>query len=133
LAALGASIAVVAFAQHSPESAQQSAWSLETAPFVFASSASGNADLWLQRGAGASAENLTVHEAQDHAASWFPDGARIAFQSMRDGQHEIYVVSVDGSSVENLTDQMTHTLGLVSTRPRLNLLRLPLMRYLSIY
>jgi hypothetical protein len=35
--------------------------------------------------------------------------------------------------VAHLTDQMTHTLGLVSTRPRLNLLRLPLMKYLSIY
>lgn len=72
LSVLGVLISVTAIAQ-------ERVWSLETAPFVFTSQASGNSDLWLQRGAHGAVEDLTVHEAQDHAASWFPDGVRIAF------------------------------------------------------
>jgi TolB protein len=103
LAALGALAGPAVSAQSPPEGVRQTAWSPETATFVFTSQASGNSDLWLQRGASGGADNLTAHEAQDHSASWFPDGARIAFQSMRDGQREIYVLSTDGSGVTNLT------------------------------
>ncbi len=105
----GVALAATALAGSPPESALPT-WSLEAAAFVFTSGASGNSDLWLQRGPGGPAENLTANPAQDHVASWFPDGSRIAFQTTRDGQREVYVMAVDGSGLRNLTDHPAHDL-----------------------
>ena len=73
------------------------------ATLVYTSGASGNADLWLRNSDGTE-KQLTHHPAQDHWASWSPDGRTIAFQSTRDGQREIYVMSADGTGVRNLTN-----------------------------
>jgi TolB protein len=78
-------------------------WSFGSADFVYTSRASGNADLWLKTGPLGESTRLTDHPAQDHWASWFPDGDRVAFQTLRDGNREVYVMNTDGSGVTNLT------------------------------
>jgi Tol biopolymer transport system component len=40
----------------------------------------------------------------DDAASWSPDGTKIAFSSNRDGDREIYVMDPDGGALTNLTN-----------------------------
>lgn len=47
---------------------------------------------------------LTEHPANDHAAVWSPDGARIAFLSDRTGRDEVYVINADGTGLKQLTD-----------------------------
>jgi TolB protein len=84
--------------------AVQSDWSFGTAAFAYTSQASGNADLWLSTGPMGESTNLTAHPAQDHWASWFPDGERLAFQTLRDGNREVYLMNADGSGLVNLTD-----------------------------
>lgn len=86
-----------------PQFGSEQEWSFGSAAFVYTSQASGIADLWLKRGPGGEVTNLTNGPAQDHWASWFPDGERIAFESLRDGNREIYVMSAGGADLVNLT------------------------------
>lgn len=90
---LGAAAAGVACSEGPPS---QAPWSPATAPLVYTSQASGNSDLWLRSDPSGLPVRLTHDEAQDHWASFFPDGTRIAFQSLRGGQREIWAVGLDG-------------------------------------
>lgn len=83
--------------------AGQEAGDVYRGPFAYTSGASGNADLWLRLAPEAAATRLTDDPSQDHWASWFPDGNRIAFQTQRDGNREVYVMNADGSAATNLT------------------------------
>lgn len=78
-------------------------WSPDTATVLFTSSRSGDSELWVQRGVGGQAVNVSVEPGQDHWASWSPDGTRIVFQSLRAGNREVYVMGADGSDSRNLT------------------------------
>jgi TolB protein len=70
---------------------------------LLTSTAPGNADIVLLDEPGGTLVALTRDPAQDHWASWSPDGTRIVFQTLRDGQREIYAANADGSDPVNLS------------------------------
>jgi Tol biopolymer transport system component len=71
---------------------------------VYASYASGNWDVYLQRVGGKNPVNLTKDSAADDTQPAFsPDGERIAFRSEREGGG-IFVMGATGESVKRLTD-----------------------------
>jgi Tol biopolymer transport system component len=71
---------------------------------VYASYASGNWDIYLQRVGGKNQVNLTKDSAADDTQPTFsPDGERIAFRSERAGGG-IFVMGATGESVNRLTD-----------------------------
>ena len=72
---------------------------------VYASNASGNWDIYLQRVGGRNAQNLTSDsEGRDDQPVFSPDGESIAFVSDRDGSTGIFVMGATGESVRRLTD-----------------------------
>ena len=71
---------------------------------VYASKASGNRDLYLQRVGGKNPLNLTADSTADETQPAFSlDGERIAFRSERD-RGGIFVMGATGESVKRLTD-----------------------------
>jgi len=71
---------------------------------VYASRASGNWDIYLQRIGDANLVNLTKNFVTDDSQPAFsPDGQRIAFRSERDGGG-IYVMNVNGDSPVRVSD-----------------------------
>jgi Tol biopolymer transport system component len=71
---------------------------------VYASKASGNWDLYLQRVGGKNPRDLTADSSADDSQPAFsPDGERIAFRSERD-RGGIFVMGATGESVKRLTD-----------------------------
>ena len=71
---------------------------------VYASAASGNQDIYLQRVGGQNAINLTKDSPVDDTQPAFsPDGTRIAFRSERDGGG-IFVMGATGESVKRISD-----------------------------
>ncbi|MGB5816784.1 MAG: protein kinase [Thermoanaerobaculia bacterium] len=72
--------------------------------FVYASDASGNWDIYLQRIGGGNAINLTEDSLEDDRQPAFsPDGESIAFRSERD-DGGIYVMGATGESVRRITE-----------------------------
>jgi Tol biopolymer transport system component len=72
--------------------------------FVYASYASGNWDIYLQRVGGKNPVNLTKDSPLDDTQPAFsPDGERIAFRSEREGGG-LFVMGATGESVKRLTD-----------------------------
>ena len=72
--------------------------------FVYASHASGNSDVYLQRVGGRNPINLTKDSLSDDTQPAFsPDGEHIAFRSEREGGG-IFVMGATGESVKRLTD-----------------------------
>jgi serine/threonine-protein kinase len=59
---------------------------------------SGNSDIWRQRLAGGSPEQLTTHPAGDFAVRVSPDGRELAFHSTRNGvnNRDIFVMPIGG-------------------------------------
>ncbi len=71
---------------------------------VFASRASGNSDIYLQRVGGKNVLNLTKDSpADDTQPAFSPDGRHIAFRSERDGGG-IFLMEATGESVRRLED-----------------------------
>jgi Tol biopolymer transport system component len=72
--------------------------------FVYASPASGNWDIYLQRVDGAKAINLTESSPdEDTQPAFSPDGKMIAFRSEREGGG-IFIMGATGESVKRLAD-----------------------------
>ena len=72
--------------------------------FVYASYASGNLDVYLQRVGGRNPINLTKDSLSDDTQPAFsPDGEHITFRSEREGGG-IFVMGATGESVKRLTD-----------------------------
>jgi len=62
------------------------------------------AHIWRVRADGTSApEQLTDVDANDRAATYSPDGAKLVFDSKRDGTTRIWVMNADGSDPRRLT------------------------------
>lgn len=71
---------------------------------AIASTADGNAEIYLIKSNGTERTRLTTNPAADNQPAWSPDGSRIAFTSDRDGNAEIYVMGADGSNPIRLTN-----------------------------
>jgi Tol biopolymer transport system component len=75
---------------------------------VYASKASGNWDLYVQRVGGNNPRNLTAEStADDTQPAFSPDGERIAFRSERE-RGGIFLMGATGESVKRLTDFCYH-------------------------
>ena len=72
--------------------------------FVYASNASGNFDIYIQRTGGKKADNLTADSpADDTMPAFSPDGERIAFRSEREPAG-IYVMDAMGENSRRVAD-----------------------------
>jgi eukaryotic-like serine/threonine-protein kinase len=72
---------------------------------IFASSQTGNWDIYRQAVGDRSAVNLTEgSDSYDTQPTISPDGARIAFRSSRNGGG-VFVMNIDGSNVTQVTDE----------------------------
>ncbi|MBN2003361.1 MAG: PD40 domain-containing protein [Anaerolineae bacterium] len=79
------------------------AWASDGTRLAFASSASGEYDIYLLELSSGAMANLTQNPARDTQPTWSPDNAQIAFVSNRDGNDEIYIMDADGANARNLT------------------------------
>ena len=77
---------------------------------AFASSRSGNMDIWTITADGTGLAQVTTNPAADYQPTWSPDGCRIAFTSSRhdvyDDNTEIYVIDLSNSTETRLTDDV---------------------------
>lgn len=71
---------------------------------VFASTRSGNSEIYLMNADGSDQIRLTTNSANDAEPAFSPDGARIAFTSDRGGMRQIYIMGYDGTEVTRLTN-----------------------------
>ena len=78
-------------------------WSPDGNKIVFASSRSGNSDIWVMDADGSNPVQLTTDAASDDRPFWSPDGTQILFESDRGGNMDIWKMNADGSSVVQLT------------------------------
>jgi TolB protein len=73
-------------------------WSADGFWVAFATTRTGNSEIYRVRPDGTGPENLTRNPSQDVEPAYSPDGAHIAFASDRDGgAFRIYVMRADGS------------------------------------
>ncbi|HEY7591316.1 MAG TPA: hypothetical protein VH723_10000, partial [Candidatus Limnocylindrales bacterium] len=70
---------------------------------AFASSRTGNGDIYVMNADGTGQTRLTSHAAIDGEPAWSPSGTKIAFSSSRSGLGDIYVMNADGTSATRLT------------------------------
>jgi WD40-like Beta Propeller Repeat len=63
------------------------------------------AHIWRVRADGTGApEQITTVEADERAATYSPDGTKLAFDSTREGPTRVFVMDADGSNVRRLSD-----------------------------
>jgi TolB protein len=70
---------------------------------AYASSRSGNMEIWIANADGSGARKLTSSSGLDTAPFWSPTGQEIAFTSDRGGTPQIYVMDSEGLNVRRLT------------------------------
>ncbi|MFH1761348.1 MAG: hypothetical protein ABIA63_09640 [bacterium] len=70
---------------------------------AFASSMSGNLEIYICNADGTGRKQLTYNKAVDTAPSWSPDGRHLAFVSDRMGGPQIYLMDEEGSNVKRIT------------------------------
>jgi TolB protein len=74
---------------------------LQHTDFAFTSNADGDNDIYLFDASSTSVVKVTDSDAEDHWATWSPDGRMLAFQSLRDGNREIYIQVLPGGEPVN--------------------------------
>jgi Tol biopolymer transport system component len=74
------------------------------ADVLFASTRTGNGDIYAVDPGGGTARQLTAGSAIDAEPEWSPDRSKVAFTSTREGNVEIHVMDADGSDVTRLTN-----------------------------
>lgn len=86
------------------------AWSPNGEQLVFDSGRKGAPGLYLINRDGSGLRRLTRGQhyssgqgSSDYAASWSPDGSKIAFTSNRTGENQLYLMNSDGSNQRRLT------------------------------
>jgi Tol biopolymer transport system component/tetratricopeptide (TPR) repeat protein len=72
---------------------------------VYASDASGNADIWLMDGEGGANRQLTSRAHRNYSPSVSPDGRLIAFHSNRSGTWNIWTMDTEGGNLKQLTNE----------------------------
>jgi len=78
---------------------------------AYASSKSGNSEIYQMHSDGSQQVNITNHPAYDWGPNWSPDGRQITFISSRDGNSEVYVMNEDGSNQHRLTNNAVYDAG----------------------
>jgi TolB protein len=63
-----------------------------------------DSEVFVARGDGTNAHDVTNHPAFDGWPAWSPDGKRIAFASNRHSSYQIYVMKPDGSDVQRVAN-----------------------------
>jgi Tol biopolymer transport system component len=76
----------------------------DTTHVAFASSATGNSDIWVQHVDGSGLRALTNDAAADAWPVWSPDGHAIMFASLNNGRWETRRIALDGRPVEKVVD-----------------------------
>ncbi len=61
------------------------------------------ADLWTVPAAGGQATRLTIHDGDEQAPSFSPDGSLIAFTAEYDGNGDVYVMDRHGGNITRVT------------------------------
>lgn len=78
-------------------------WSPDGSQVVFASTRSGNWDIWSIDASGESLVQLTDNEADDYYPAWSPDGLKIAFVSDREtGDYDLFLMDANGRNQRRL-------------------------------
>jgi len=72
---------------------------------AYASSESGDMEIYVARADGSQRRRLTFSPGIDTAPSWSPSGDRLVFTSDRTGRPQLFICDADGVSVEQLTYQ----------------------------
>lgn len=70
---------------------------------LFASDATGKADLWVMNAAGSGARQLTRGEGRNYAPAMSPEGRSIAFHTNRDGNWNIWTLDPESGRLRQLT------------------------------
>jgi Tol biopolymer transport system component len=87
-------------------------WSPNGEQLAFASSASGDWDIYVMDSDGSNLVNLTSNANQDdgfYGLSWSPDGSQIVFSSGPiNGNFELFIMDTDGSNLVRLTENELH-------------------------
>lgn len=78
------------------------AWAPDGTRVVFASSRTGNWELYLIEIATGQEKRLTDHPATDFSPAWSPDGKQIAFLSAREGAWAVYILDIRSGGVRKL-------------------------------
>lgn len=73
------------------------------ARLAFASSRTGNTEIFVLDQVRNVTQQVTVHPGGDLSPTWAPTGQEMAFTSDRSGRPQIYLMSADGSNVRRLT------------------------------
>jgi TolB protein len=82
-------------------------WSPDGSRLAFASTRSGNVDIWVVKGDGSGLRQLTTHPGADQTPTWSPNGSLIAFTSDRSTGRDpqLYVMNAGGGDQRRLTGE----------------------------
>lgn len=79
-------------------------WSPDGSMIAFASSRSGERQLYVMDSGGSNVRQVTDLNNMGGRSTWSPDGTKLAFYRGPAGDRDIFVINVDGTGLERLTD-----------------------------
>lgn len=79
-------------------------WSPDGAMIAFASSRTGERQLFVMSADGSNVRQVTKVQDMGGRSSWSPDGMRLAFYAGPFGDHDIYIINADGTALVQLTN-----------------------------
>lgn len=86
----------------SPADDEYPTWSPDGTRVIFASSSSGDKEIYLAEADGSNLRRLTNSNGVDEDPSWSPDGTQIVFSSARKGGQGMFIMASDGTNVQPL-------------------------------
>ena len=78
-------------------------WSPDGSMIAFASSRSGQRQLFVMNADGSNIQQVTDLNNVGGRSTWSPDGTRLAFYRGPAGDHDIYIINIDGTGLVRLT------------------------------
>ena len=78
-------------------------WSPDGSMIAFASSRSGQRQLYVMNANGSDVRQVTDLNNMGGRSTWSPDGTRLAFYRGPAGDHDIYIINIDGTDLQRLT------------------------------